>query len=732
MNGRRLSVYTNMSSIQDLDPAAVSRMWALEDQLVTTQDFLAEQLEARKQLERELANSKLEIDRMRTKLTLQTKDHQLSALNVDLFKPNSSGADIDDVTRISEVGLPGRYPLSPILDAEVNTNLPQQSIDASRQAVPNKSSFFSSFRLAQTSRRKSWQPVPFTQRHVLARHPSFQNLDCLAQDNDSEITYDDISDELTVARQMNFKYQKDLISLHDALDISLQFVLNNAEKVIWQSQTELLAIQQAVPEIGSSYSINPRPPLKWQDFWPMEYVERSWDQDSEYDSDVDMPPQDRDVKGDHFAWWRFQLDNGAFQGMRSVRRKISHGWELAQVDAKLADAAQEEKIRLKMQRHHDMHFKYYHSRPNVGHDPTYDTEYHDQIDLFDIEDIDSDDDVYSPSRPIVSYLAGDGNASHTLSSHQPFAIDTESNRLKDTNFKDNDSQKSDVDIGPLSQKSFELNNPAGNLYKNQNTSSPQGTISKQNQPKTMTGMASSLFSQTASWLKASSLAVDTKFVQRESLFADSSDTPKLGWFENEDRDQPPRSENLKQLRQRDSMLGLRWNDINELQSTPIIQRPLQSKNTDVTGSSVPMQILDVSNKDQNRNTSEIQDLGKPTDPLSRQSWLKSFQSAIATTKNSIANAASLPIYASSTAMPLVPTYAVGETTTDSLECVSGAKDDSMSKSRSTSQMTPTSTPVFEKSILNSGLDHEPYLPNTPSSGIVFKREIIPEESEFIE
>ncbi|KAH9265764.1 hypothetical protein BASA84_001466 [Batrachochytrium salamandrivorans] len=377
MNGRRLSVYTNTSHVQNVDAAAVPRMWALEDQLVTTQDILAEQLEARKQLERELATSKLEIERMRLELQQQQVQQQQQKEQEQEQAISTSGLDRADFPQAVDMDMPndaleatdrfGDSPHTLISSQHKQTNSSDMSnsnpTDSPRR---RSSSFFGTFVLPKTRSRSIQLPTPALHNLSNGQYPSSQSPSYSIQDTESEVTYDDISDELSVARQMNSKYRKELMSLHDALDISLQFVLSNAEKVMLQSDTELRSFYVLLPEASLPSPATPREPLKWQDFWPMEYVERLWDQDSEYDSDHDLPPQDYEVRGDNFAWWRFMTEFGAFQGMRTVRRKVSRGWELAQADAKLADAAEGEKVRLKMQQHRDLHFRHYHSRLGGG------------------------------------------------------------------------------------------------------------------------------------------------------------------------------------------------------------------------------------------------------------------------------------------------------------------------------------------------------------------------------
>ncbi|KAH9275939.1 hypothetical protein BASA83_001745 [Batrachochytrium salamandrivorans] len=106
MNGRRLSVYTNTSHVQNVDAAAVPRMWALEDQLVTTQDILAEQLEARKQLERELATSKLEIERMRLELQQQQVQQQQQKEQEQEQAISTSGLDRADFPQAVDMDMP--------------------------------------------------------------------------------------------------------------------------------------------------------------------------------------------------------------------------------------------------------------------------------------------------------------------------------------------------------------------------------------------------------------------------------------------------------------------------------------------------------------------------------------------------------------------------------------------------------------------------------------------------
>ncbi|KAI8924839.1 hypothetical protein BC831DRAFT_463385 [Entophlyctis helioformis] len=190
------------------------------------------------------------------------------------------------------------------------------------------------------------------------------------EDTQSVVTFDDVTDELQVARQMTNRLRREVLDLNDALGSTLGFMASQIAAGMRDGDREIRDMFELVPSMGlpdaspsasnvdgnidSNKDSDDRRlrlhEMDWHDYWPMEFVHRVWDDDSDYDSDTDRPPQERDGLGDGFAWWRFMAPSGAFEGMRNVRRKTSRGWELACLEAEIAAAEEEAEERRQLEK----------------------------------------------------------------------------------------------------------------------------------------------------------------------------------------------------------------------------------------------------------------------------------------------------------------------------------------------------------------------------------------------
>ncbi|KAH9245898.1 hypothetical protein BASA83_001746 [Batrachochytrium salamandrivorans] len=549
---------------------------------------------------------------------------------------------------------------------------------------------------------------------------------------------------------MNSKYRKELMSLHDALDISLQFVLSNAEKVMLQSDTELRSFYVLLPEASLPSPATPREPLKWQDFWPMEYVERLWDQDSEYDSDHDLPPQDYEVRGDNFAWWRFMTEFGAFQGMRTVRRKVSRGWELAQADAKLADAAEGEKVRLKMQQHRDLHFRHYHSRLGGGREIG-DALCEEFVDLFELEEVQSDDgDITGVNRDGSDHatqglLTSDGGAAHPRYPQHSGVLSTQGlssdeNSKKTRNINCDSEHDSDLALKDLpqtlsgrAQYSQLTDNPDHN-----NHSSPAFTESPRDSRTgrhlSVSGIAGSLLSSTTSWLMNPGKPTEKRFIQEDKDSGDWSVTPKLGWFDNEEKEQRPRSGDLLSLRPRESMLGLRWS------STDSSQKP-----SDKQENTLPLGETELGALPPNSTTTHDGLVGNANAlPMSTnasvgRSWLTSIRTAMTTSTTTVSNSGSVPPVSNSHISEKLPLHvsnstAKVSTTEDSVQFADSSPMNCIDSVHY--QTTPPATPNHSSAHISAtaaelkhqNLSRVPMI-DSPPLGLRSQRRIILEEPE---
>ncbi|KAL2912493.1 hypothetical protein HK105_207982 [Polyrhizophydium stewartii] len=664
------------------DPTTAPKVWALEDQLSTTQRILSTEVENRRTAERELAAARAEIEHLRRQL-----GEALGAVHAHATVIAAATAAADEGASGSQ-GSPPQHPTAPPsppqpmpLSGQAQQQHHSQAgalqgeIDRSRR---RRSSFFGA--PLRALRPRSWQQAIPGLASGNSSSSALQDPAPLREDDDqSEVTYDDISDELSVARQMNSRYRRDVLYLQDALNTSLQFVLTRIDKAMDESFEEAASFYRDIPDLDlvgtsnatasslalpalsdgdasstSSSSLasaksagvpgSLRRPLDWRDFYPMEYVHRQWECDSEFDSDTDDAPQERSANAPQFAWWRFTTSSGAFEGMQTIRRKTSRSWELAKLEAEMADAAEaEDRV---MARRATIIAGMVRRNADIASSMP--------VDLFALEDMDESDEA----ALVPETDAGDVEM-EPAGPPTPRVLDQRPHTPAEL-----------LDGVPV-------------IPSHTNTPTPS-------RGRTMSGIAGSLFAQTPSWLKfpgsgggsdpAAGTGAAASAAEGSSPDGSAADltttgaAPSLGWFDNEGAVDPKAAadEMHKHLKQRESMLGLRWEGSH---SDPVGSIPSGAR--DVSNSGAPskgVQHLRINTERPEIHISEyaataaaasdeaaaIAAASEASAAGARGSWMRSLRSAITTATDNLAAMSPLsPIPAASNAgVPPTISYAL--------------------------------------------------------------------------